>query len=76
LYFSGIFQCFPFKYELNVSAEPKSQDAQTQGLTWGSHPIYIANAGWEPRVNPRVSRPEMWALFTGVTLAYVDRKQI
>jgi hypothetical protein len=32
------------------------------GLTRGSTPFYITNAGGEPRVKLRVWRPEMWAL--------------
>jgi hypothetical protein len=34
---------------------------QTPGLTQGSPPFYIANAGDEPQVKPGVLRPEMWA---------------
>jgi hypothetical protein len=34
---------------------------QTSGLTQGSPPFYITNAGGEPRVKSGVWRPEMWA---------------
>jgi hypothetical protein len=35
------------------------------GLTRGSPPFYLTNAGGEPRVKLGVWRPEMWALTTG-----------
>jgi hypothetical protein len=35
------------------------------GLTRGSPPFYVTNAGGEPRVKLGVWRPEMWALTTG-----------
>jgi hypothetical protein len=38
---------------------------QTPGLTWGSSPFYITNAGGKPRVKPGVWRPEMWSQATG-----------
>jgi hypothetical protein len=34
---------------------------QAPGLTRGSSPFYITNAGCEPRVKPGVWPPEMWA---------------
>jgi hypothetical protein len=37
----------------------------TPGLTRGSSPFYIPNAGGEPRVKPRVKRPEMWSQKAG-----------
>jgi hypothetical protein len=40
---------------------------QTPGWTRGSPPFYMTNAGGDPRVKPRVWRPEMWAQKKGCT---------
>jgi hypothetical protein len=49
-----------------ISAAKHKKDKQIVcGLTRGSPPFYITNAGGEPQVNLGVWRPEMLALTTG-----------
>jgi hypothetical protein len=45
-------------------SEPKSQHAKLQVYpgVYPPPPLYITNAGGEPRVKPEVWCPEMWAL--------------
>jgi hypothetical protein len=54
---------YPWQGFLPANAEPTSQDAKprVEPGVQPPPPLYITNAGGEPRVKSRVLRPEMWA---------------